>query len=207
MRAAGRALVEAGALRQPAAGLRPRPEDVLAHLGRKAAHFELLEDGDRGLQVATPLMLGGLLEGRAGGGIPRRLGALVEPGAQRPDLLLLARELGFEAAEALLSLGQRALAQGQLARLEQIGQPSGALRLELAPARLGSLLMTLLDQRLNVRVLGLEVGGLGGPLVMMALQIVSSLRMQATNATSWVWLDNPAGMFSMWNPGATCAPA
>ena len=24
---------------------------------------------------------------------------------------------------------------------------------------------------------------------------------------AWIWLDNPAGMFSMWNPGATCTPA
>ena len=23
---------------------------------------------------------------------------------------------------------------------------------------------------------------------------------------AWIWLDNPAGTFSMWNPGATCTP-
>src|SRR4051794_18824742 len=113
--AAGRALVEASALRQPAAGLRPGPEDVLAHLGRQAAHLDLLEDGDRRLQVTPPLVLGSLLERCADGGIPRRLSPLVETGAQRSDALLLGWELGLEPAQTLQRLGPRALAHGQLA--------------------------------------------------------------------------------------------
>ena len=24
---------------------------------------------------------------------------------------------------------------------------------------------------------------------------------------AWIWLDNPAGMFNMWNPGVSCATA
>src|SRR4051812_11962280 len=78
--------------------------------------------------------------------IPRRLDSLAELGAQCADALLLSWELGLESAHAPRGPGHRALALGQLARLEQIGEPLGPLGLELAATRLGRLLSALLDQ-------------------------------------------------------------